>query len=600
MNKISIWNQQINNGVNWVWRKLRAVQDQNGRRKLYNVFWAVIFGLILAGIFISFSGSNPLLVYQAFFAAVDVNSNKYLLITAIYIFSGIAVGIGFQAGLFNIGVPGQMMLGGAFATMYLHQFANEQNSFPVDTGILFVSFLIASLSGFGIALLAGILKAYFKVNEVVSTILFNWIVFELCRFIFRLDGGFNFPGFAFRSYAHVLPNFYETLNYFLLLFFIAVGFAFIIWWIVRKTTLGYAIKMTGLSATAAQYSGVDNRKLTVLVMGFSGFLAGLCGFLYFVILNKDFNIAGLNGPLNLGFDSIAITMLALNSPVGIIFSGLFYAAFNVGSEGLGIYVGNPNLNINTYTIIVGIVIYLVAMAAVFSQFNPLIWIQTKFLLLRNSQIYWTRDQQQQFQKRLHHFQTELKQQPDQAKKIQFISTFLNQLEQEWTKQSVLNLSFYRQLQKIHWQQFWLEWRHYSRLLKQNHKAIVQLKKQAQANWNYYLSLESDQAQIAFLDQIQNAKSQVQTQLTQLHYYKKKQLISNFWAWYREKKQLTKKVRTQAREVMGRYYWLLFYRQFYPKIYAQKLSQFLELQPQRFLTTQQYTQLMTDQTQQLKE
>ncbi|MGY6172221.1 ABC transporter permease subunit [Candidatus Mycoplasma pogonae] len=355
----------------------RLNQNITARRKLYSSFWAIVFGVIITAIFLAIMGFNSGEILSGFITGAfsKINAGKFGMMFSVYVVIGIAVGIGFKVGLFNIGIPGQMMLGGIFAVVYLLQ--SEQKAIDYV-----ISIIISILLGAGLALFAAIFKAFFNVHEVISTLLLNWVVVYIGRYVFRASSPFaNSTGDASRSLD--LPSELSYNNIWIYIVIFSVIFAFLIWIVLQKTTLGYKIKATGLNQDAAKYAGVNQKLTTLATLTFSGALSGLAGWLFYIIYNGTYAVA--SEPLILGFNSIAISLLAFNSPIGILLSSVFYTIIEVGlpqAKFIDERMHEGNINI-----MLGIVIYVIALSVVFVKFKPMHLLR-KYMILYTQKSYW--------------------------------------------------------------------------------------------------------------------------------------------------------------------------------------------------------------------
>lgn len=369
--------------------------NKSPRRKFYNTLWAILFGFIVSGLIILFSGHNPFKVFISLFTeGTTTFGNKLVSVFVAYLIASLAVAICFKSGLFNIGISGQMMMGG-FTTLLIFK------KMSINGSNVVLAIFIAMLIGLALALVAGMLKIFFGINEVVSTIMLNWIAFFVIKFLVQKISGLSDPDSmaANLSSGYIMPNFFQptgifgewyTNNWNWILLSIALIFVLLIWMILSKTTLGYKIKMVGLNKDAADYSGTNKKALILLVMSISGALSGLAGFIWYVGHKGQINIA--EQPLTAGFDAIAISLLVFNNPIGIALSSFMYGIMNVGSIGIPTeFIGLPK-EINE--IVVGIMVYVAAVCVVFSKLNVGQWIRKFFILspLHNYRIarvdYW--------------------------------------------------------------------------------------------------------------------------------------------------------------------------------------------------------------------
>ncbi|WAM08328.1 ABC transporter permease subunit [Mycoplasmopsis cynos] len=201
--------------------------------------------------------------------------------------------MGFKSGLFNIGVSGQM----SFPVII---FFTILIIFRLDTSNISLQFLIGMffifiILGMFIGMISGILKAFFNVHEVISTIFLNWIIAFLGRYLFTLSNKVFGNDPKVRSYfddisGTKLINVSIDTQY----IFIYIGIAllavlvFLIWFIYSKTALGYKIKMVGLNKTNAKYVGVNEKLLIITIMSISGALSGIAGFFLIILKNKTY------------------------------------------------------------------------------------------------------------------------------------------------------------------------------------------------------------------------------------------------------------------------------------------------------------------------
>ena len=270
---------------------------------------AILLGLVAAGILIAVSKTNPLAVFYSLVAG-SFNKLYYkqtLISIGIYTLAGIAVAISFKAGLFNIGVSGQMLLGGGISA-YLGVLAFNHNSTHNVLG-LFTPLILASVIGASAAAVAGALKAFFKVHEVVSTILFNWIFYYIIKYLFRFnnlkvhvnnkvnsDRISDYWRIWFRNKS---GGGHDAWIVAIIIAIIAVAILFVI---VQKSKLGFNIKVIGSNLNAASYSGIKVKLNIILTMTISGFLAGLAGAVLY--LGQNVSFPDINGLPNYGFIAI--------------------------------------------------------------------------------------------------------------------------------------------------------------------------------------------------------------------------------------------------------------------------------------------------------
>ncbi len=303
---------------------------------------AIFIALIIGGIIMITKGVNPLSAYidmakSAFYQTSPRSPflnglAKTLLEATPLIFSALAAMVAFKAGLFNIGAQGQMIAGGLAATSWAIAF---KDSFM---GNLFIVLIVAMVAGFLWAGIAGFLKSKFGVNEVISTIMLNYIIVELQNFL--LNGILKNPESGSTQSVRIaegarLPSLFynitkQRLNFGFILVILLV---IIIHLFFKHFKKGYEIKAVGYSETVAENAGINPKKMMFLAMGIAGICAGLGGaervlggsaqYVYTETIMGD-----------AGFTGLAVALLGKNNPFGILAAGIFYAALDVGGSTL--------------------------------------------------------------------------------------------------------------------------------------------------------------------------------------------------------------------------------------------------------------------------
>ena len=342
-------------------------------RFLYTVL-AIVLGIIIGSIILIVSGTNPIEAYKVIFFGA-FGKPKYISWTIVkavpLILTGLSVAFAFNTGLFNIGAEGQYIVGsiGALVVGLLLDLP------PVLHGL--VALLAGALCGYIWGALVGILKAKFQVNEVISSIMMNWIAFYLSNYLLsfpllrNIESDNSYPikksasikilssWKASEAGKAVLANnkflrdiLNPPVNFGII---IAIVAAIVIWYILKKTTLGYELRAVGFNQKAAEYGGISINKSIVTSMGIAGILAGLAGAI--TVLGVSGNIGIMAGQEGYGFDGMAVALIAGNNPLGTIPAALLYAGLTYG--------GGKLTTIGTYSevvnIIVGIMILFIAM-----------------------------------------------------------------------------------------------------------------------------------------------------------------------------------------------------------------------------------------------
>lgn len=338
---------------------------------------AVVTGLVIGAIVILVSGENPLRAYGAlfegsfgnpidFFTGLGVffstGETKALLraiypfteslVTATpYIFAGLSVALGFRCGLFNIGAEGQFFIGALASAFVGYSLVGLPMIIHLPLAILG-----GAVGGALWGMIPGYLKARFGAHEVVNTIMMNWIAFRLSDWL--LNGPMKGPGFrpvtATVLETAQLPRFFPDPLRFNLGFFLALLVAYLVYWFLFKTTLGFEIRSVGANPDAAKYAGMNIFRNFILVMVIAGALAGLSGASQ--VLGVD-HWVGQGFSAGYGFDAIAIALLGRSHPAGVVLAALLFGFLRSGATDMQSIARIP---IDIISIIQGMVIVFIA------------------------------------------------------------------------------------------------------------------------------------------------------------------------------------------------------------------------------------------------
>ena len=279
------------------------------------------YAIMLEGIFGSQRNFSEVLIKTTL-----RNFSEVLIKTTPVIFTGIAVAAAYSCGVWNIGAEGQFIMGAIGAT-YVGVFWSDLPDFLMMPLVLLGGFI-----GGGVwAIIPGLLKVWVKANEVVVTIMLNYIALGITSFLvtgpMKEEGGYN-PQSALIAEAARLPRIWEPTRLHLG-FLLAVALAIIMMIVLYRTPLGFSIRTVGSSPNAARFAGIPVGRTIVIAMLLSGGAAGLGGAV---------EIAGLAGRLyahispGFGYDGIAVSLLVNNNPLGTIFSGFLFGGLRAGSE----------------------------------------------------------------------------------------------------------------------------------------------------------------------------------------------------------------------------------------------------------------------------
>lgn len=278
--------------------------------------------------------------------------------------TGLSVGFAFKTGLFNIGASGQMAAGAFFAI-----YVGIKWTFFGDF-LWVVAVLAAILGGFIWGVIPGILKAHFNVHEVVATIMMNWLAVFGSFIVYTSAGivGGTTQNAQKVSSSAALPEFFLDVifdnNRINIGIILAILAAILIHIILNKTTFGFELKAVGLNRNSAKYAGINSKRNIILSMGIAGALAGLAAaVLYLNVGGATYKIETY--PIAEGFDGIAVALLALSNPLGIIASGLFFAYIKAG----GLELQSWGFDQNLVGVITSAIVYFSALSLVFNKYS---------------------------------------------------------------------------------------------------------------------------------------------------------------------------------------------------------------------------------------
>lgn len=289
---------------------------------------AVLAALAIGAVIIALSGSDPLQAYAALLEGAVGRSRaieRTLEKATPLIFGGLAVALAFRGGLFNIGAQGQLILGAIFAAFAGFAITGLPAAVHIPLALL-VGALMGALWG----ALPGVLKAYTGAHEVITTIMLNFVALNLTDWL--ADGPWKdrSPGnIVARTPAVADSAVLPTIGIVPLGVVLALLVALLVWWVIWRTTLGFELRTVGLNPSAALYAGISTRRVTVLAMVTSGFLAGLGGAVETLGVVGRFQ-PGFN--VGLGFTAITIALLGRTHPLGVIPAALLIGAMQAGAS----------------------------------------------------------------------------------------------------------------------------------------------------------------------------------------------------------------------------------------------------------------------------
>ena len=300
--------------------------------------FGIVLGLIASAVLIAISGVNPFLAYGALIRGAFGNAqalSNVLVRASPLLLGGIGVSLGIKAGVWNIGMEGYMYLGAIGASMV----GILELGLPPFLHIL-ICFLCAAAFSAVWGLIPGYLKAYKGVNEVTSTIMMSYIAIYLTNWVVSSFA----PIAEIGKFYPMSKQFASTALLPILMKgsslhpgpFLAILLCVIFYFILNYTSFGYRTKMLGANPNAAKYAGVDARKQIMLIIMIGAIIGGLSGAVEVMGLKRRVYMEFVT---NVGYESVAVALLAGGNPLGVIFSALFFAALKAGGATMSIETG---------------------------------------------------------------------------------------------------------------------------------------------------------------------------------------------------------------------------------------------------------------------
>ena len=323
-------------------------------RYLASLVISVLLAFVIGGVILRLTGFDPFEAYGAMISGAFDSARHvgdFLEYAMVLCICGLACVLGARVGIFNVGGEGQLLLGAIFAC----QVGIWMDGMPPWL-VIPAAALAAMIVGGLYAMIPGVLKVKVKVNEVITTIMLNTIAAYLCQYLAKgpwknanknmvaateqLNAQYWFSGVIKRSSLTTA-------------IFAAAVIAFIVWYVMEKTSTGYEMKITGQNPRFARFSGLKTDSIIIICMVISGAMCGLVGMfrvygvehLYRDSVSRDYY-----------FEALMVAMIAQYRPVTVVFLSLFFAVLKIGAQGMEL-IGVPS---QIYLIIQTVVIFFMA------------------------------------------------------------------------------------------------------------------------------------------------------------------------------------------------------------------------------------------------
>ena len=329
------------------------------KEKLYllaKTLAVLAIGFLISGAIMLLGGYSPIRAYKALLTSSILTTDVYYVATTLafatpVMLTAITFAIGVKAGVFNIGAEGQMYLGALGAIII----ASMKMPGPLYIPL---ALMLGSIFGALWGAIAGVLKAYRGVNEVVSTIMLNWIAFWITKYLIVYY--FSNPEQQEKSiYAPesgrlpiIIKGTELTASFILAL--VTTLVTYILLW---NTVLGYEIRATGLNPKAAKYGGISPERAIVWSFLIGGVAAGLAGVCEYIGRHPYAVPVDLQTLVGKGFEGITVSLIGANHPIGIIFASIFIGALEAGNAAMQIEAGVPK---EVVSVVQGVIIMTLA------------------------------------------------------------------------------------------------------------------------------------------------------------------------------------------------------------------------------------------------
>ena len=290
---------------------------------------------------------------------------RTLRFSTLFILTGVAVAVAFRAGVFNIGVQGQFVVGGIATIMSIIWTAPLLPEGTVGgVGLILIGFAAGTFAGGVYGALPGALKAYADANVIITTIMLNFIATGVVGWLvqnpFRGEGNAAPNTERIPEYVSFPSIVFDSSGFSIVGLAIALATVAVIYVVMERSRFGYDMVTSGHQESAATYSGVSAKRTVVLTMTLSGMVAGIAGAVFAIMIQGYYTDP--SGIGTYGFDAIAVSLLAANNPLGIVPAGLLFGGLESAGSHIGIYTDVPVQLIDG---VIGLVILFVAVPELF-------------------------------------------------------------------------------------------------------------------------------------------------------------------------------------------------------------------------------------------
>lgn len=358
---------------------IKKLIHKEGFNNAFASILAILIGLAFGFIILLISDPSKavdgfLIILQGGFSTGAKGIGQTLYFATPLILTGLSVGFAFKTGLFNIGAPGQFIMG-AFAAVYI---GVKWTFIPAPLHWM-VAILGACVVGGIWALIPGILKAYYNVHEVISTIMMNYIGMYTCNMLVKMTiydsnkslsqncaPSADLPKWGLDKIFSNTIGTYQDISTVNIGIIIAIIIAILVYIVLNKTIFGYELIACGFNQNASKYAGINEKRNIILSMVIAGALAGIGGALLYLSGANGRHIKVVDVLAVEGFNGIPVALLALSNPIGIIFSAIFISHLTLG----GNYLQTLNFMPEVIDVIIACIIYFSAFSLFLRNLLP--------------------------------------------------------------------------------------------------------------------------------------------------------------------------------------------------------------------------------------
>ncbi|WP_373325153.1 ABC transporter permease [Halomicrobium urmianum] len=329
---------------------------------------STLLALLIGSVIVTATGYDAVTFVSALvYGAVGSSSNVAFTLrqSTMLILTGVAVAVAFRAGVFNIGVQGQFVVGGFATAVTILFLAPVLPGGAVGGVVLMVLGTIAAIvAGGAYAALPGLMKAYAGANEVITTIMLNFIASGVVYFLidaYLSPEGTSAPNTESFPESVALPGIvFNSGSFSVIGLGVALLAAVVVFVFLNRTSFGYDLVTSGHQESAAAYSGVDADRMIVSTMTISGMVAGLAGAVFAIMILGYYSDPATFPTF--GFDAIAVSLLAANNPLAVVPAALLFGGLDAGGQYIGFTLNVPAELVDG---VVGLIVLFVAAPELF-------------------------------------------------------------------------------------------------------------------------------------------------------------------------------------------------------------------------------------------